>query len=263
MRAYLALTRGSFMIGLVYRFGFLFTILGNVIYLGVAYYLWRSIYQHSETIRGLTFNETFLYVALGSAVFILLKTYADWFISYEIREGLISIYLTKPLDYQLYALFSSFGSLLMNLSAITLPTILILTLVFGVEIQLGPGLLFFPLSLLLAFLISFCFDYFIGLVAFYTESVWGLTITKEIIVTVFSGALIPLQFFPDALQRVLLALPFQAIYHTPLMMATRPALGVEAYLPMLALQAMWAVVLFALTRLFYNQAVKVLRISGG
>lgn len=263
MRPYLALARGTYLIGLVYRFGFLFTILGNIIYLGVAYYLWRSIYEHSETIRGLTFNETFLYVALGSAVFILLKTYADWFISYEIREGLISVYLTKPLDYQLYALFSSFGSLLMNLSAITIPTVLILTLVFHVNIPIGPGLLFFPVSLLLAFLISFCFDYFIGLVAFYTESVWGLTITKEVIVTVFSGALIPLQFFPDPIQRILLVLPFQAIYHTPLMIATRPTFGLETYLPMLAIQLMWAVVLFALTRLFYNQAVKVLRISGG
>ncbi len=45
MRGYLAVMRGSFMVGMVYRFGFLFTILGNIIYLGVAYFLWKSIYQ--------------------------------------------------------------------------------------------------------------------------------------------------------------------------------------------------------------------------
>jgi ABC-2 type transport system permease protein len=151
----------------------------------------------------------------------------------------------------------------MNLAAVTLPTILLLTLVFRVDVAAGPGLLLFPVSLLLAFLVSFCFDYIVGLMAFYTESVWGLSITKEIVVTVLSGALVPLQFFPDGIQRVLLWLPFQAIYHAPLMMMTRPALPLESYLPALGSQLTWAVVLFALARVFYNQAVKVLRISGG
>ena len=263
MKKYLPIIRGTYMIGLVYRFGFLFTILGNIVYLGVAYYLWKSIYRYADTIRGLTFDETFLYVGLGSAIFILLKTYADWIIHYEIREGMIAVYLTKPIDFQLYALAANFGSLLMGLTAVTVPTVLILTFVFKVKVALGIGLLLFPLSLLLAFLISFSIDYFVGIMAFYSESVWGLSITKEIIVTVFSGALIPLQFFPDSIQKILLWLPFQAIYHTPIMMMTRADQGLEVFLPMLLTQLMWAAALFTLTRLFYSQAIKVLRIAGG
>jgi ABC-type uncharacterized transport system, permease component len=263
MRSYLPIARGSYMVGLVYRFGFLFTIVGNVVYLGVAYYLWRSIYSYSDTIRGLTFNETFLYVGLGSAIFILLKTYADWYIHYEIREGIIANYLTKPLDFQLYNLFANLGSLLMNLTAITVPTVLLLTFVFKVKVAFGPGLFLFPISLLLAFLISFSIDYSIGLMGFYSESVWGLSTTKEIIVTVFSGALIPLQFFPAAMQKVLFWLPFQAIYHTPIMMLTKPDQALNVFLPMMAVQLAWAVTLFVAARLFYNQAIKVLRIAGG
>ena len=263
MKSYLALMRGSYMVGMIYRFGFIFTILGNIVYMSVTYFLWRSIYRNSATLHGLTFDETFIYVALGSAVFILLKTYADWYISYEIREGIIAIYLTKPLDFQLYALFTSLGSVLINLTAITVPTILLLALVFKVNISFGLGLVLFPLSLLLAFLVSFSFDYFIGLMAFYTESTWGLSMTKEIIVTVLSGALVPLQFFPDAIQRVLLLLPFQAIYYSPLMMVSQPNLGWETFLPMLTVQLIWALVLFVAARLFYNQAIKVLRVSGG
>ena len=263
MRSYLSISRATYMVGIVYRFGFLFTIFGNIVYLGVAYYLWKSIYRYSDTIRGLTFNETFIYVALGSAIFILLKTYSDWFIHYEIREGIIANYLTKPVDFQIYNLFANLGSLLMNLTAVTLPTALVMIFVFKVRIAFGIGLFLFPISLLLAFLISFSIDYFIGLLGFYSESVWGFSTTKEIIVTVFSGALIPLQFFPEAIQKVLLWLPFQAIYHTPLMMITRPAQGLDIFLPMMLMQAFWAVALFILARLFYNQAVKVLRIAGG
>jgi len=263
MRSYLPIARGTYMIGIVYRFGFLFTIVGNVVYLGVAYYLWRSIYSYADTIRGLTFNETFLYVGLGSAIFILLKTYADWFIHYEIREGIIANYLTKPLDFQIYNLFANLGSLLMNLTAITIPTVLLLAFVFKVKVTFGPGLFLFPISLLLAFLISFSIDYSIGLMGFYSESVWGLSTTKEIIVTVFSGALIPLQFFPAVMQKVLFWLPFQAIYHTPIMMLTKPDQGLDVFLPMMAVQLAWAVGLFIAARLFYNQAIKVLRIAGG
>ena len=263
MRSYFPIARATYMIGLVYRFGFLFAMLGNVVYLGVAYYLWRSIYRYADVIHGLTFNETFLYVGLGSAIFILLKTYADWFIHYEIREGNIAIYLTKPIDYQIYNLFANLGSLLMNLTAITIPTVLILGFVFRVKVPYGPGLFLFPLSLLFAFFISFSIDYFVGLMGFYSESVWGLSITKEIIVTVFSGALIPLQFFPAGIQNVLFWLPFQAIFHTPIMMITKPDQGLNVFLPMLTVQLVWGIMLFLVARLFYNQAVKVLRIAGG
>jgi ABC-2 type transport system permease protein len=263
MRKYLAIVRGTYMIGMIYRLGFLFTILGNVIYLGVAYYLWKSIYQNSVTLRGLTFDQTFLYVGLGSAIFILLKTYTDWFFNFEIREGMIASYLIKPIDIGMYFLATSFGSLLLNISIITIPTVLLMLFVFKVHFILGIGLFLFPISLLLAFMISFYIDYAVGLACFYTESVWGLSSTKEIIVTVLSGALIPLQFFPDAIQKILFWLPFQAIFHTPLTMITQPNQSLTFFMQMLLVQILWVLILFMATRLFYNQAIKTVSIAGG
>jgi len=155
------------------------------------------------------------------------------------------------------------GLFLFNAVVITIPTFLLLTFVFKVQFTLGPGLIIFPISLILAYLITFSIDYFVGLFGFYTESVWGLSTTKEIIITVFSGALIPLQFFPDAIQKVLYWLPFQAMFHTPITMITRPNQGWDVFIPMLAVQLFWVVTIFIGARLFYTQAVKVLRISGG
>lgn len=263
LRSYLAILRGAFQVSLMYRFGFIFNILGNIIYMAVTYYLWSSIYANSTILRGLTFNETFIYVALGSTVFILLKTYADWFISYEIREGQIATYLTKPIDYQFYSLASSLGFGLGNLLAITIPTVLMITLVFKIPFQLGPGTLLFPLSLFLAFLISFNFDYLVGVTCFYTESIWGISISKEILISVMSGALIPLQFFPDVVQKILMWLPFQTIYYTPLMMVTRPDQSWLNLTSMIAIQLFWLVVTFFLTRFYYNRAIRVVRIAGG
>jgi len=47
------------------------------------------------------------------------------------------------------------------------------------------------------------------------------------------------------------------------MMITRPDQGLPVFLPMLLVQIAWAIILFVLARLFYNQAIKVLRIAGG
>ena len=65
------------------------------------------------------------------------------------------------------------------------------------------------------------------------------------------------------MQSILLLLPFQTIYHTPLMMITRPDQAPQIFISMLVIQVVWAVILYVLTRLFFEQAVKVLRIAGG
>jgi ABC-2 type transport system permease protein len=248
---------------LVYRLGFLFIILGNILYMVVAYYLWRAIYSNSPSLNGLTFDQAFLYVALGSTVFIMLKTYADWGMAHEIQDGTISVLLTKPVDYQLYTLYTNLGFQLTNIVAIAVPTVLMLIFIFRVRIPPGPGYFFFPLSLVLAFIISFHFDYLIGLVGFYTESIWGISTTKEILITVLSGALLPLQFFPTVIRQVLEVLPFQAIYYTPLMTVTIPNQGVEVFFRMVGVQLFWAAVTYVLCRVAYGRAIKVLRIAGG
>lgn len=263
MKAYLAILRGTVLESLAYRLGFLFMIIGNLVYLTVTYYLWKSIYQNSATIHNLSFNDTYIYIASGSTMFVLLKTFADWQIAHEIQDGTISVYLAKPIDYQLYSMAVSLGAALTNMIIISIPTILVLIFVFQVQFSMGPGLLVLPISMLLAFMIGFCFDYVTGLTAFYTESVWGISTTKEILISIMAGGLIPLQFFPAEIQKVLLVLPFQSIYYTPLMMITRPNQSWETLAGMLATQAFWVVALYLITRLVYSQAIKVLRIAGG
>jgi ABC-2 type transport system permease protein len=263
MKSYFALAKSSYMTAMMYRFSFFFTLIGNLLYIVLLYFLWGSIYRDVDTIRGLSFNQAFVYVALAGSIFTMVKTWADWQISYHITSGAIIMDLIKPLDFQLYVLSQTAGFMLFNLTMIALPSALVLFLFFGAEIEVGPGLLFLPGGLFLAFLVSFAIDYIIGLTSFYTESIWGISMTKEIITTLLSGALVPLQFFPDIAQRVLRFLPFQAIYHIPLTMLTSPDLEAGACAGLLGTQVAWVVVLFLLGRLFFTRASRVLMVSGG
>jgi ABC-2 type transport system permease protein len=241
----------------------LFTLITNVVYIIVIYYLWKSIYANSLSLNGMSFEQTFLYLALASSVFVLFKTFTDWAMSEDIVSGAIRSDLIRPADYQGMVFARAAGQMLTQALLITLPTALLLLLVFRVRLPLGINLPFFLLSIALAYVLSFLLDYMVGLTGFYTQSLWGISTTKEILVLTLSGSLIPLPFFPEGMREVLELLPFQAIYNTPVSMIANPALGVPDYLNMIGVQLIWVLVLLAASRLFFAQASKVLTINGG
>jgi ABC-2 type transport system permease protein len=263
MKSYWAITRGSLLTIAVYAYGLMFTFVGNVTYIIIIYFLWRSIYKSSGVLNGMSFNETFVYLALASSTFILFKTWADWRMSFSIIDGRVVIDLIKPLDYQLLNLAQAVGFVGVNGLVVTIPSMIVIFLVLGGSVPVGINLFLFPVSLVLAYLMSFSLDYMAGLSSFYSESLWGISMTKEIIVSLLSGALIPLPFFPDGIRQVVALLPFQAIYHSPLRIITSPDLQMSDYVEILAIQCFWVLVLWGVGRLCFNQAVKVVTVNGG
>lgn len=263
MRRLLHITRFAFKANLAYRFTGLFTLLTNLFYVVVMYFLWRSIYQEKTVIRGMTFDQAFVYMTFAGSVVVLFTTYSEWIMSDHIVQGTITVDMLRPLDYQMQRLFQSMGFLLFNLLLITAPTAVVIVLFFRADMVTGINLLFFPVSLLLAYLISFAFDYVVGVTAFYTESIWGIVKVKEVLILLLSGALIPLRFFPEGIQNALRFLPFQAIYNLPLTILTDPVKPLAVYGRMLGVQAFWAVGLLLAGRLYFRQASKVLTVAGG
>jgi ABC-2 type transport system permease protein len=263
VRRYLPVVKASFMLGFIYRLHMLFTLLTNAIYIVVIYFLWRSIYRGTDTLHGMTFQQTFLYLALASSVFVLFKTFTEWRISEDIISGEITRTLIRPTDFQGMMFAGSLGQMLMQMMLLTLPTLLLLVLVFRVQIPLGINVLFFFASIGLSFILSFLLDYIVGVTSFYTQSLWGIATAKEVMVLVLSGSLIPLPFFPEAVRNVLHVLPFQAIYNVPISMLTDPTLVLADFVNMMGIQLVWVAILLVASRLFFNQAVKVLTINGG
>ncbi|HEY4720751.1 MAG TPA: hypothetical protein VII92_02810, partial [Anaerolineae bacterium] len=137
MRPYLAQIKAIYMSFAIYRLSFIFTVVGNLIYIVLVYYLWSSIYRGATVIRGLTFNQTFVYLALASSIFILFKTYSDWFISRKILDGSIIIDLFRPIDFQLLTLSGAAGFALTNFTIITLPSLAVIWLVVGGALPIG------------------------------------------------------------------------------------------------------------------------------
>lgn len=264
MKKYLTISKAIQMQSMSFRFHFIFTSFGNLFYIILIYFLWRAIYSSSgEMIKGMTFNDTFLYLALATSIFGLFQTWTEWNISRSIGSGMIVMDFIKPVDYQLYMLANRVGFVITNLISISLPALILVVVVFKARINLGINIPFFILSIIFAFLISFNIDFIIGMISFYTESIWGISITKEAIVLLLSGAIIPLPFFPDMLRGVVEKLPFQAIFHIPLNILINDQLNLKELSGLILNQILWVVVMFLISRLFFRVASKVITVNGG
>ena len=265
IRQCLALARGSLMESLAFRASAITRVIANFVYLIIIYFLWRAIYDSSPTdvVNGMTFYDTMVYLVLASAMFNVLDAFIVWEIGNGYQSGALVEQLVKPISYQRYLFFETIGGSVMLFVTTFLPTFVIVYLITHGSFTLGINLIFFLISMGMAFAINFCVDFIVGTVCLYTQSIWGVNMMKEVVVSLLSGATIPLAFFPEGIRNVVNVLPFQAIYHTPLHILTARDLGLIDYLQGLGIQLLWLVILFGAGRLFWNRSMKNLTVNGG
>ena len=77
-----------------------------------------------------------------------------------------------------------------------------------------------------------------------------------------SGAMIPLTFFPEIVQKLFNFLPFSSIIYTPAMIYLNKLSYIEIA-KSLGLQLMWVVILMILSKVMWNKVIDKLTIQGG
>jgi ABC-2 type transport system permease protein len=263
MRGYGAIVRNTFIQSLSFRADFIIMVLGNLAGVFVVYYVWRAVYAgDGGDLNGLSFLQAFTYVAVSGAIFTMVETWAEWELGEGISRGDIVMKLYLPFDLHWLIVFEALGIFLFRFIFTGAPFIAFLILAFQIPVPLGINLLFFTVSLLLSFLISINIDFMTGVSAFSFESVLGLKLIKDALILFLAGAVIPLPFFPKAVQSVLMVLPFQAMYYTPVNLLLGDKTIAES-LVMLLVQAGWIVFFIAAGRLFHRRVMGKLTVSGG
>lgn len=262
---YIALFRMGFMEEMGYKVATLVKIFGNLLYLALIYFLWKAIFRSSGTdvVNGMTFETTYIYLVLASALFVFMEMYVVWDIGREIRDGKIVLNLLRPMKYKSYLFWSFSGSFAFSFIGTFLPTFLIVLFVANGTIPIGINLLYFVVATILAIVINFNVDFIVGTICIYTESIWGINIMKQVIIALLSGQTIPLAFFPDTFKAVAECLPFRAIFDTPLtILLTRDPDGIFV-LRKLLISLFWAIVLSIFSNLFWKFSVRRITVNGG
>jgi ABC-2 type transport system permease protein len=249
---------------LAYRFEFFSAIVGTLLGTVLLYFLWSAVYESAVSIE-LSRQSLITYVVLGQAFSFgrMGQRRVIARIGFSIRRGDVALDLIRPTDYQLLHFSSTLASYLIETLMVSLPSYALALLLFGIDApaswEAAAG---FVASLAGAFLLVFALDFFIGLMAFWTYSVWGLAYAKMAVVDVLAGTIVPLSLFPGWLEGLVMALPFRGIAYVPLSIYTGAIRGAEIWTNILA-QLAWAGALILLTRLIWLLARRRLVVQGG
>ncbi|VVB77469.1 ABC-2 family transporter protein [uncultured archaeon] len=197
-----------------YAISLVFGIIRPLILLAV----WGTIYIGTglSTIGGLTLASTAAYFFLAIPVTMSTNEDVVEIMQGDIQQGAIASSLVKPMSYPLGVICRSLGGVSLNVVLLALPLMLLSIAVF--HLALTPSMvLLFVVELIIGSAFLHIVNFIIATLSIQLTNVYGMMITMWDITTLLSGATIPLNFFPAAVQHVLLLLPFSMVCYMPVM----------------------------------------------
>lgn len=266
MQVYLAVIRNSFLNMLAYRMRYVTGILTYLLFVGVQYFIWQAVYANSGSgakINGFTLSEMLTYVAIAWLARSLYFSGIDEEIEDLVRSGQISVYLMRPISFQLMMFFQALGESIFRAAFFTWPIAIVIFLIFPVSLPVGAlGFLLFCLSTFSGFLVLVLLNFIVGMLAFEFKSTQGIMQAKYYLIQLFSGLLLPISFFPKWLQTISDYLPFKIISYVPLQFYLGKVSS-EQVLSILFNQLIWIVTLIVIGQLMWQWAIRKLTLQGG
>ncbi|MBP0956301.1 MAG: ABC-2 family transporter protein [Oscillospiraceae bacterium] len=202
-----------------YRTHSLVSVFVGPVYFMVQYFICTAIYGGNITLGGLEFEQTVRYFGASALIGYLTMDFADWNLQMLVRTGKFLTFTLRPMHHRFFALSQKIGHRVLGFFLEFLPCLFIFALLFKVEI-IPRYMGWTVLSVALAFLMNFYVNYCLGMTAFYFVQANGIRVVYQLLGSIFSGALIPLSFFPEVIQRIMMFLPFQYTNYIPAMVWT-------------------------------------------
>ncbi|WP_040948936.1 ABC transporter permease [Gorillibacterium massiliense] len=241
-----------------YRTHSMVSILVGPVYFIVQYFIWTAIYGDHASLAGIELSRMIRYFGATALIGYLIMDFADWNLSMLVRTGKFLTFHLRPIHHRTFALSQKIGHRLLGLLFEFLPCLLIFVFIFRIDMR-PANVGWTVLSVVLAFLMNFYVNYTIGLTSFWLVQSNGIRSAFLMVSGIFSGALIPLDFFPHWLQITQFFLPFQYITYVPAMVFTGHYSlgGINMNIEQIvAVQGVAVLVIFALNSLIYRLAMK-------
>jgi ABC-2 type transport system permease protein len=225
-------------------------------------YLWRSVFANTPQVGSFDYERMKTYMLLSYVVGSITFSGVVFGVTSLVRTGAIATHLTRPIDFMYAQLTEAVGDAAIRGLISLVIAILLSGLFFHAQLPASPlAAALFLISVVLSFLVRITFDFSISLFSCYTLNGRGLGWIQWGLVNVFSGAVIPLEFFPGWLKTLAALLPFQAMVSAPLKIYLGGH-GLES-LGAVGLQVVWVLVFWLACRLLLGPCLRALEIQGG
>ncbi|MFA6096257.1 MAG: ABC-2 family transporter protein [Candidatus Paceibacterota bacterium] len=257
MKKYLTLIEVTWQRALTYRFTVFAYRIGEMLEVIILVFMWSAIYESQPVIKGYTLSEMISYVLIGNLIDVAIRNWMPNVIASDIKNGTLSAFLTKPINYMYYMFFKEAGrnSFAFIFSFITQIMIILFFLdkvIINFNLQITAVLL---VMVLFAFIIEWQISYLVGLIAFWTDEVDGIYATVTQVRKFFAGGYFPLSLLPPLFVSMSFALPFAYSFFVPTQLYLGK-IGIETGIKGLFVQIIWIILLNFIIKLAWQRGLK-------
>lgn len=246
-----------------YRTSYFVNIISQFVSYIAIFFLWKAVYTSGAVIGGMGWDDMQGYLLISLFTSALISGSSEFRVSRAIWSGNIAVELVRPVDYQRANFAITIGS---GLAEGALVSVIGLAFALLIGFSTPPThpvtWLYFVLAMGFAFTLKFLIVYIFGLFIFWTTSGMGISWIRRGLTDFFSGAIIPLTFFPGWLQNIADVLPFRGITFVPGSIFIERMPETQIFISFV-LDIVWIIGLWYFARLIWHFAMRKLTIQGG
>lgn len=248
----------------VFRFDYILQTLFSFLYIVLKVSLWRGLYGiDSGTVGGIVLNEMIAYCILSSFTEGVTRTTVMKDLNRSVLDGSISSDLLLPVGLKKYMFLESVTKNIFWTVYGIVPSVLMAVLLFDFRLEIRIlNLAAYALSLIMGILINFLYNFLFGSSVIWFRNSFFLDNINSVLQKLFSGAMVPLWFFPAGLKTVSDYLPFRYIVFEPTAILLNTG-GAGKMISVLGMQVLWIVLLFCAVTLVWHRGRNKIMIQGG
>jgi ABC-2 type transport system permease protein len=244
-----------------YRFDVFTTIGSFAIRVYLLRMVWTALYARNAAPPELSLQAVITYTTVALLIGIVMDIDQTRALYDKLHDGSIATDFMKPIIVPLYFFADGTGEVIFH-AILILPALAIALLLVHITVP--------SLGVFLAFLVSFALGYLVGLfinfilncTAFWTLEIHAIQLIVTWLSGLLGGELIPLVLFPLALQKVVYALPFAAMYSTPLLIYVGQ-IPPSRYAEALGVQLLWVLALAGVSAVMWRAGARRVVVQGG
>lgn len=263
VHAYIYLAKMKLMITLVYRFEVIASVMSSAITMLSTIFLWKTVYHAIKNVDNFNEKQMITYAIISALLGMVFTFNVEKVLYDRVFQGDIAIDFFRPASILLCYFAEDVGSAISALMCKFIPMTVVIVVFF---VKPGPAsplaLVLFIVSSVLSYGILWLIDAIVGVFHFKSISLGNIGYIKNVLVSLLSGSIIPIWFFPEKIRNVLRVFPFQYTYQTPIGIYIGTYDCYDAVFLMMV-QCLWVCILFIVLHVMWNRTSKNILIQGG
>ncbi len=258
---YVEFARKAFAREATYRMEVLTEVGSVVLRIYILRSLWTALYAQNLAPVNLPLHGMITYATIAMLMSLILEVDGTRMIREKVREGTIATDLMKPISLPMYFFSDGIGQTLLH-ALLVIPSLVFALLLVHIDVPPPATLAAFAIAFVIGYCVNFFLNFLMNSIAFWTLETFAIQLIVRWASDLLSGQIIPLTFFPGILGRIVFALPFAAIYSTPLLIYVG-IIPRSQWPTSFAVQLMWLVLFAGLSSFVWQAASRKVVIQGG